>query len=69
MIGGVEADEIDPAAVAVVGVEFGRVLVGERAALETLGRAEPGAEAAEAVRRPARALAPRRPPGARRPKS
>ena len=57
VIGGVEADEVDPPAVAVVGVEFGRVPVGERAEFERGGRPGPAAEGPEAVRRPFRALA------------
>ena len=60
VIGGVEADKIDPAPVAVVGVEFGRVPVGERAPLEAFGRAEAGPEGAEAVGRPFGALAANR---------
>ena len=60
MIGGVEAHEVDPAAVAVVGVEFGRVLVGERAQFEPFGRSGMRAEGAERVRGPVRALAPHR---------
>ena len=53
-----EADEVDPAAVAVVGVEFGRVPVGERAELQIGGRSRPAAEGAEAVGGPVRPLAP-----------
>ena len=44
-----EADEIDAPAVAVVRVELGRVLVGERAELEKLGRAGAGAERSERI--------------------
>ena len=57
MIGGVKADEIDPAPVAVVRVEFGRVLVGERAQFEEFGRAGARPERLQPVRRPAGALA------------
>ena len=51
------AHEIDAIAVAVVGVELGRIAVGENAEFERLGRAEPGAERGEFVARPAAALA------------
>ena len=57
VIGGMVAHEIDAIAVAVVGVELGRIAVGEHAEFERLGRAEPGAERGEFVARPAAALA------------
>ena len=60
VIGGVEADKVDAAPVAVVGVEFGRVSVGERAPLEAFGRAEAAAEGAKPVGRPFGALAANR---------
>ncbi len=59
------ADEIDATAVAVVGVELGRILVGERAELEDFGRAQLCTEHGEFVVRPTAALA-RQPLGERR---
>jgi len=55
-----KANEIDAAPIAVVGVELGRVLVGERAEFEIGGRSRPRAEGAERVFGPFRALAPDR---------
>ena len=57
MIGRMEAHEIDAPSVAIVGVEFGRVAVGQRAELEKFGRAGARAERLERVRRPSGALA------------
>ena len=56
MIGGMEADEIDAAPVAVVGVELGRVLVRQSPQLQEIGRPGAGAERFEAAGRPRPAL-------------
>ena len=52
VIGGMEADEIDAAPVAVVGVELGRVPVRERPELQKFGRPGAGAECLRARRPP-----------------
>ena len=52
-----EADEIDPPPVAVMGVELGRVLVRQRAELQKFGRPGAGAEGAERIAGPAGAFA------------
>ena len=57
MIGGMEAHEIDASAKTVVGVELGRMPVGERAKLEIIRRARHGAESDEVGARPVRAFA------------
>ena len=57
VIAGVKPHQIDAPPVAVVGVEFGRILVGERALLENLRRAGARPEHREAVRSPGRAFA------------
>jgi hypothetical protein len=51
------AHEIDAIAVAIVGVELGRIAVGEDSEFERVGRAESGAERGEFVTRPAGAFA------------
>ena len=52
-----EADEVDPPAVAVMRVELGRVLVRERPELQKFGRPGAGAESAERIAGPAGAFA------------
>ena len=52
-----EADEIDSAPVAIVGVELGRVPVRQRPQLQEFGRAGAGAEGSERVARPSPAFA------------
>ena len=57
VIGGMEAHEIDAPPVAIVGVEFRRMAVGERAEFEIVGRPGARAEGGEIVERPGRAFA------------
>ena len=57
MIGGMEANEIDAAPVAVVGVELWRVLIRQRPQLQKFSRARARAERFEPVGRPRGALA------------
>ena len=56
VIGGVEAHQIGAAAVAIMGVEFRQMPVRQRAELEILGRADPGAEIGNIVGGPFGAL-------------
>ena len=60
VIGRVKAHQVDPPPIAVVGVEFRRIPVGERAELEVFGRSRARPEGLEPARRPTRALAPDR---------
>ena len=57
VVGGVELDHVEPAALAVERLEPRRVLVGEPAALEGLGAAADLAEGRQALRGVAAALA------------
>src|SRR5271156_4727826 len=57
MIGRMEADEIDAAPVAVVGVELWRVLIRQRPQLQKFSRARARAEGSERIAGPACAFA------------
>lgn len=57
VVRGVEAHQVDAVAEAVVGVEFGRIPVGQGAQLQVVGRAGELAEARQVRLRPGRAFA------------